>query len=152
MGHLLPSCFRITMHTEHTKITIIMLINCFKFAIKLSVSYPSRAKFGFSIFILSSSAIGISNSKFGSPNCAFKKSSTSLETLYFGGIRSNCAFLIRIWQRFKNSGGNFRFSKGMIVMICRTLMSCKSLDMDIPHSMHSKKLALIEEVMTVWAA
>jgi hypothetical protein len=43
-------------------------------------------------------------------------------------------------------------SKGMTVMICRTLKSCQILDMEIPNTMHSKKFVLIEEVMTVWAA
>jgi hypothetical protein len=31
-------------------------------------------------------------------------------------------------------------------------MSYQRLDMEIPHTMHSKKFVLIEEVMTVWAA
>jgi hypothetical protein len=38
------------------------------------------------------------------------------------------------------------------VMSWRTFISCQSLDMDRPHRMHSKKLALIVEVMTIWAA
>ena len=31
-------------------------------------------------------------------------------------------------------------------------MSCQSLDMERPNRMHSKKFALIVEVMTVWDA
>ena len=65
---------------------------------------------------------------------------------------SNFAFLIRIWQRFRNSEGNLRFSKGIIVMSWRTFISCQSLDIERPNRMQSKKFALIVEVMTVWAA
>ena len=140
------------MPTVQTKITIAIFMNWVKFAIKLSVSYPRRVKFGFSIFLLFPSANFTSYSRLGFPNWALTKSSTSLETLYYSGIRSNCAFLIRIRQRFRNSGGNFRLSKGMTVMICRTCMSCQILDMEIPNTMHSKKFVLIEEVMTVWVA
>ena len=127
-------------------------MNWFKFVIKLSVSYPRRAKFGFSKFIVSPSAIFTWNSGFGFPNFCFTNSSKRLETLYSGGIRFNYAFLKRFWQRFMNSGGNFRFSKGIIVIICRTLISCQSLVMEKLHTMHNTKFVLIEEVMTVWTA